>query len=101
MNSNGELGSATTVGDERASTRVIEALATARGIVPTELDPPLYRVLDPTALDRLFDADPEADLQVTFEHDDRAVEVRPDRVSIVDPDRDATEGADHDGSCCE
>lgn len=38
---------------QRPSTQVIQALADAEGVEPTDL-PPLYRSIDPDALDRLF-----------------------------------------------
>lgn len=39
---------------ERASYRVVEAVATREGVDPTELRPRLSDVVDPEALDRLF-----------------------------------------------
>jgi hypothetical protein len=38
----------------RASTRVIEAVARREGISPASLQPPLYVVVDPDALDEMF-----------------------------------------------
>lgn len=37
------------------SVTVIEALADARGVNPVDVERPLYDVVDPEALDRLFD----------------------------------------------
>lgn len=38
----------------RTSTRVIEAVARREGISPASLQPPLYEVVDPDALDEMF-----------------------------------------------
>ncbi|WP_135806995.1 HalOD1 output domain-containing protein [Halorussus marinus] len=40
--------------DDSVSQCVVEAVAEAEGVAPTELSPPLYEVVDPDALDRLF-----------------------------------------------
>lgn len=42
-------------GERRLSTSVVEAVATALGTDPLSLDERLYDVLDPDALDRLFE----------------------------------------------
>lgn len=39
------------------STKVVEAVAEANGIEPTELTVPLYEVVDPDALNHLFQTD--------------------------------------------
>ncbi|ADD07241.1 uncharacterized protein Nmag_3699 (plasmid) [Natrialba magadii ATCC 43099] len=44
-----------TLASEQVSHRVVETVAEADGIDPTEVKPPLYNVVDPTALNRLFD----------------------------------------------
>lgn len=41
--------------DERISTTVVAAVADAEGVPPTDVNPPLYRVVDPDALNRLFE----------------------------------------------
>ncbi|MFC4450144.1 HalOD1 output domain-containing protein [Halorussus aquaticus] len=41
--------------DDRISTRIVTAVADAEGIPPTEVTPPLYRVVDPDALNQLFE----------------------------------------------
>lgn len=41
-------------GDERFSTAVVESVAEHVGIDPVDLDPPLYRAIDPDALDELL-----------------------------------------------
>lgn len=53
--------------------RIIEALATARHVPPEELELPLYRIVDPEALDRLFEGDPTTDLRMPFEYADHSV----------------------------
>ncbi|WP_226003933.1 HalOD1 output domain-containing protein [Natrinema salinisoli] len=46
----------TEIPEERGvSQTVIEAVAEAEGVRPVELRPPLYDVIDPEALDRIFD----------------------------------------------
>lgn len=57
---------------ERTSTRVIEAIADARGVEPTELDVPLYWEIDLEALDQLCDT---GDVAVTFTYDGTIVTV--------------------------
>ena len=55
--------------DGTTSARVIEAVAEARGVDPLDL-PPLYDVIDPDALNRLFNSDspgrPNGPGRVTF-----------------------------------
>ncbi|RKD94639.1 HalOD1 output domain-containing protein [Halopiger aswanensis] len=41
---------------EQPSVRVVEAIAAAEGVDPADLEPPLYDVLDPDALDTLADS---------------------------------------------
>lgn len=38
------------------SLRVVDAVANAEGVDPTDLEPPLYDAVDPNAIDGLFDA---------------------------------------------
>lgn len=59
---------------ERLSTRVIESIADARGVDPTALDVPLYREIDPEALDRLCAGNVD-ELSVTFTYDGTTVAV--------------------------
>jgi len=47
-------------GERRLSTSVVQAVATALVTDPLSLDERLYDVLDPDALDRLFETDGEA-----------------------------------------
>lgn len=51
------------------SQSVVEAVADAEGVDPLELSPPLYEVIDPDALDRVFAVTPangRMDGQLTF-----------------------------------
>lgn len=41
-------------GTERVGTKVVAAVADANGVDPLDLDTPLYEVIDPDALDALF-----------------------------------------------
>lgn len=41
-------------GGERFSTAVVESVAERVGVDPVDLDPPLYRAIDPDALDELL-----------------------------------------------
>lgn len=41
--------------ERRVSQTVVEAVAEAEGVRPVELTPPLYDIIDPDALDRIFD----------------------------------------------
>lgn len=67
---------------ERVSTRVIEAIADARGVDPTDLDVPLYWEVDLEALDRLC-ADDASNLAVTFRYDGTTVTVHgDDRIDV-------------------
>lgn len=72
-----------------ASEAVITAVATATGNDPQELSP-LYSIIDPDALDALFDApDPSASKQpltVTFEYADCRVSATAQGTVSVEPD---------------
>ncbi len=59
------------------STRVIESIADARGVDPTDLDVPLYWEIDLEALDRLCGGDTD-DIAVTFTYDGTTVTVHGD-----------------------
>ncbi|WP_254521607.1 HalOD1 output domain-containing protein [Natrinema caseinilyticum] len=65
------------------SLRVIDAIANATNTDPHELDP-LYYVVDPEALDQLFQSDTSTSVRVEFEYDGRLVEVRSDGTVAVD-----------------
>ncbi|PGF16070.1 hypothetical protein CP556_08035 [Natrinema sp. CBA1119] len=65
------------------SLRVVEALATATDTAAHELEP-LYNVVDPEALDQLFQQDTNGGVRVTFEYGDSLVEVRSDGTVSID-----------------
>lgn len=65
------------------SLRVIDALADATDTDAHELDP-LYDVVDPEALDRLFQSDSPGGVRVEFEYHGSLVEVRSDGTVTVD-----------------
>ncbi|QLK24457.1 hypothetical protein HYG81_10005 [Natrinema zhouii] len=65
------------------SLRVVEALATATDTAAHELEP-LYDVVDPEALDQLFQPGSPGGIRVEFEYDDSLVEVRNDGTISVD-----------------
>lgn len=73
---------ATTVRDRSTSSIVLDALAEAIGTEPVDLDPPLYRIVDGDALDRLCGDD--ASISVEFEYDGHGVVVRKDGTVTVD-----------------
>ncbi|MFU8868391.1 HalOD1 output domain-containing protein [Natronococcus sp.] len=64
------------------SLRVVETVANAEGVDPTELEPPLYDAVDPNAIDDLFAATtaPNASRngQLTFRYRGYDVTVRAD-----------------------
>jgi len=65
------------------SLRVVEALADATDTDPLELEP-LYNVVDPEALDRLFRTDSGVPASVRFEYDGHTVEVGSDGSVSID-----------------
>lgn len=50
------------------SIRVVDAIATAIGTEPADLDPLLASVIDPEALDTVLSADPSSNLRVSFDY---------------------------------
>ena len=63
--------SRTALSDDRTvSTAVVEAVAEAEGVPPTEIDTPLHRAIDPDALNQLFRSDrtPLDDTRVSFDY---------------------------------
>lgn len=74
---------------------VVEATAERAGVDPTDLDRPLYDVIDPDALEELFPSDsdgrPACRGHVSFEYGDFHVEVTSDREVRV-RDREAVGG---------
>ncbi|WP_436925152.1 HalOD1 output domain-containing protein [Halosimplex amylolyticum] len=73
---------------ERApSTAVIEAVAAAEGVAPTELDP-IYDAIDPEAIDRLLADQNDASTCVRFAINGWTVFVRGDgALRVCDPDK--------------
>lgn len=69
--------------NDSISLRVIEALSDATGTEADELEP-LYNVVDPEALDQLFQPASDADVRVEFEYDGLLVEVRSNGTVTVD-----------------
>lgn len=61
-------------GEATVSERVIEAVAEAEGVDPTDVTPPLYDVMDPDALDRLFES-ANVDKQFVFSYNGHEVAV--------------------------
>jgi hypothetical protein len=69
---------------ERASLRVLYAIAASRGVDPTELKTDLYSVIDPEALDRLVGMDSTTLQSVSFEFEGHSVTIRGDGRVLVD-----------------
>jgi len=61
--------------DDSVSQRVVETVAEAEGVPPTELRPPLYEVVDPDALDRLFAHPSPSGSRVVFSYKNYEVTV--------------------------
>lgn len=64
------------------ATHVINAVATADGVDPTDLDP-LYEYIDPNVLAQLSDQD-GAEWSLTFQYTDHQVTVNHDGQILVD-----------------
>ena len=62
---------------------VVRAVATVRGVDPTDLRTPLFEVIDPDALDRLFES-PADDLTVSFQYHGHDVTLTADLTVVVD-----------------
>ncbi|WP_339105261.1 HalOD1 output domain-containing protein [Haloterrigena salinisoli] len=69
--------------NDSLSLSVIEALADATDTDPVELEP-LYHVVDPEALDQLFQETTPTTARVQFNYGDHTVEVRGDGTISVD-----------------
>ncbi|MFB6080702.1 MAG: HalOD1 output domain-containing protein [Haloferacaceae archaeon] len=67
------------------SRTVIEAVANAENVDPRELDPPLYEVIDPEALDALFAAEDGTAPRVVFRYCGYEVTVDRDDSIRLDP----------------
>ena len=70
--------------DDRLSLLVLEAVAAAEGVSPAELPSPLYQIVDPDALDRLYATEPVATTHVTFDYMGYTVEVTADGCVSID-----------------
>lgn len=75
--------------ERRASLAVVSAVSSAAGVDPTDLDPPLYEVIDPDALDSLFQTETGS---VTFEYHGAIVNVDHEQVVTLT----ATDGGEGD-----
>lgn len=83
-----ELLSYTLAADETPSEGVIKTVASLEGRDPTALDPPLYTVVDPDALDQLHTpakTDGDNRVSVTFAYGDHEVTVRNSGIILVRP----------------
>jgi hypothetical protein len=70
----------------------VDAVATKEDVAPEELSPPLYDVVDPQALDRLFDSTARVQRggpgRVAFRYLGYTIRVRADGdVEVVDPEQ--------------
>jgi hypothetical protein len=73
----------TRVQNDRPTDAVVQAVATVEGVEPVDLDVPLFSVVDPDALDRLFES-PSDDLAVTFRYHGHDIELASDLTVAVD-----------------
>lgn len=71
-----------TYGRQGPSAAVVEAVARAEGVDPTEIERPLYEVVDPDALDDLFSSrhvhSPASGIRVSFTYYGYEIQVRGD-----------------------
>jgi hypothetical protein len=76
------------VGEGDISRSVVEAVADAEGVRPEKLRPPLYEVLDPDALERVFHTSSgrRMDGSVVFEYNGHEVTVFSDGTVTLDAD---------------
>ena len=74
------------------SVRVVEAVAREEGVPPTELSPTLMTVIDPDALDTLFERGAEP-IEIEFEYRGYVVRVR-NRPTVDVTVRDASPPVD-------
>ncbi|MFB6302497.1 MAG: HalOD1 output domain-containing protein [Haloferacaceae archaeon] len=73
---------------------VVQAVADAKGVDPGALTPPLGHVINPDALDRLFDARNPTTGHVTFQYSGYEVTVRSDGQIRVTDGQDVQPEAD-------
>jgi len=74
--------------DRKVSMAVVEAVAEAKGVPPTEIDTPLHRAIDPEALNRLFGperASTDGGPHVSFTYTDYEITVHGPAQIIVRP----------------
>jgi hypothetical protein len=68
------------------STAVVEAVAEAEGVSPTEMETPLHRAIDPEALNELFEPErssPDDEFRVSFTYSGYDITVRgPEQVVV-------------------
>ena len=76
----GETGAERRIRDVPVDTAVVEAIADAKSVDPTELEFRLYEVVDPEALDRLCS---DGDLVVEFSVEDHRVRISGDTVTVT------------------
>lgn len=69
--------------NDSISLSLIEALAAELDTDPVELEP-LYHVVDPEALDQLFQGNATVNARVQFQYGEHTVEVRSDGTITVD-----------------
>lgn len=67
------------------SESIIEAIAEARDVPPTELMPPLYEAIDPDTLDRLVQSVTEGRMQLTFEYQSYEIQIKNNDIIEVYP----------------
>jgi hypothetical protein len=93
MNSNTQGETCSFAYDEDPCQCVIRAVAWANGVKPETLTP-LYRVVDPDALNALFSAETSTPLTVTFSYEGCRVEIRHDGHVLIQecPDSTGSEG---------
>lgn len=87
-----------TTRDESVSQKVVRAVAEATDVDPLALDPRLYEVIDPDALDQLFD-EKRSEGQVDFTMAGCQVSVRADdHVVVFPPEATDTTGVEREVS---
>jgi hypothetical protein len=79
--------------DGSVSDAVVRALADSKDTDPLDLDVRLYDVIDPDALDAMFQSGQATDRRISFSVADRRVVVESDRVRVT-PERSIVEAID-------
>ena len=83
-NARREIGVEREIENPSVSTAVIEAIADAESVEPTELDLTLYEAVDVDALERLC-RDGDESLVLSFEIDDYRIRIRGSNSVVVEP----------------